>query len=297
MNPSASGVKGHIAPAPRIGVPFAAIPLDVKARRDVSPAAKLVFVTVANQARMRRGEVSNLTNRQISDRAGLSVAAVRRGLDQLETIGLVRRLYGDSKRTRLGVAVAYQPVLGVAQIEQPSRTGVAQARQPGCSASPSGGCARRATDLLRGGEEHSEKVPRPQGRGDSDAALRVASGPEAARYLRLCIEAGRRGEPMPSPPIPSGPAGTPQDAVTSRTAPTGVPAVARPATAKPALSASRACSPALAVHPDAASREVTRMIRGLAEGLKSPDVGRRRVGPTQLARQLAELRRRHGRRQ
>jgi hypothetical protein len=46
-----------------------------------------------------------------------------------------------------------------------------------------------------------------------------------------------------------------------------------------------------------ATAEVGRMVKALGERLKSDDVGRRRVGPAKLARQLAELRRRHGRKE
>jgi hypothetical protein len=324
-------VKAVVRTSPRIGVPFAPIPLDVKARRDVSPAAKLVFATVANQARMRKGDVSSLTNRRISDRAGLNVASVRRALDQLEALGLVRRLFGDSKRIRLGIAVSYSPA-EVAQGRATSIPGVAQGAQPGCSPAPQGGCAPRATDLLRSGEEHPKTVSRSG--WEDDPASRVASGPEAAAYLRACIEAGRKGLQPPPPPAPAKAIQASQDGPTDPPAPIPAPAADRPATAKPAASTATIANAAqpktagdrtdsthhaqrmtAANHrPDSGFRPcntvstyspmvpasdvmatVRRMVGGLAEGLKAEDLGRRRVGPKRLAAQLAEVRRRHGR--
>lgn len=316
-------VQSLVRTSPRIGVPFAPIPLDVKARRDVSPSAKLVFATVANQARMRKGDVSNLTNRRISDRAGLNVASVRRALDQLEALGLVRRLFGDSKRIRLGIAVSYSPA-EVAQGRAASNPGVAQAAQGGCSPAPQVGCAPCATDLLRSGEERSKTIlPSLGGEEDLEAAALFAElGPAA--YLRAMIAKGREaaGKPAPSP-APAEPARTSQHEPTPPALPKAAPVADRPATSQPAASpatarrvepctaprtivacatnviatpaAPRTYSPAPCVSPNQVAAAVARMTRGLAEGLKAEDVGRRRVGPKRLAAQLAEVRRKHGR--
>jgi hypothetical protein len=253
------GVKAAARPTPRIGVPFAPIPLDVKARRDVSPAAKLVFATLANQARLRRAEVSNLTNRRIAERAGLSVAAVRRALDELEARGLARRLFGESKRIRLGIAVTYAPA-GVAQPgATPPADGVAHRAQPGCSTPPDGGCAPAATDLPRTSEERPETISPALGDEDREAAALFAQlGP--AGFLRAMVAKGR------------------EEAAAAKAAP-------RP--------------PATRVLPppppsqDAIRAAVGSMVGSLAEGFAAGRPGRR-MSPRQLQAQLAEVRRRYG---
>jgi DNA-binding MarR family transcriptional regulator len=282
-----SEVKAGPRP-PRIGVPFAPIPLDLASRRDLSAAAKLVFATLANQARMRRGEVSNLTNRRISDRTGLGVATVRRALDRLEALGLVRRLFGDSKRVRLGVAVTYSPA-EVAQGCATSKPGVAQAAQRGCSPAPQVGCAPGATDLLRTGEEPPKTVSAPLSEEDAEEAARFAQlGP--AGYLRAMIEAGRKGGCK----IPA-----PVRVVDTPPAPPVSHAGEKPAkgvheTDTPAKGTRQVGPPPAGPRYDDPGRQVRVMVEQLASGLMVGRVSPRRLSPQALQRQLAEVRRRHG---
>jgi hypothetical protein len=167
-------------------------------------------------------------------------------------------------------------------------------------------------------------LPSQGGEDDPEAAALFASlGP--AKYLQAMIAKGREeaaarsaGRPVPSP-APAEASQTSQDKPTDSPALIPAPVTDRPATAKPAASPAmprreeprttprtaveapspppspRTYSPAPIVPPDDVMAMVARMTRGLAEGLKAEDVGRRRVGPKRLAAQLAEVRRRHGR--
>ncbi len=120
--------------------------------------------------------------------------------------------------------------------------------------------------------------------------------------------ANTQGQAPPPPPVPAEAVRAPQDGASTQPGLSSVPVADRPATAKPAASPSTIrreeprrqpttnVTPVPCVPPDDVLAMVARMTRGLAEGLKAEDLGRRRVGPAKLARQLAELRRRHGRR-
>lgn len=261
-----SEVKAGPRP-PKIGVPFAPLPLDVMRSRDLSPAAKLTFMALANHARMRRGEVSNLTNRRLAEATGQSEAAVRRGLDELESAGLIRRLFGTSQRVRVGVAVTYAPAeVAQGRSTQPAET-VAPSPQPGC-AGPATGCAPAPTDLLRTGEETPKTAPILPLVEDPGTPPDPAT---AAAYLRACVEAGRRGVEPPPPP--------------SR----GDRMRTEPAAPPPTVA-----SPPPGPRLDDPRREVARMIDQLAHGFTARPTGPRRLSPQQLARQLAEVRRKHG---
>jgi len=206
MSPAPAGVKGTARPqskstppnqpAPKIGVAFAAVPLDVLKNRNLSPSARLAFAALANQARMKRGEVSTYTNRKLAEAAGLSVAAARRALDELEAAGLIRRLFGPTKRIRLAVAITYQPAGEVAQPSATQPGGVAQPERQGCAPGSPEVAQPGATDLLRGGEKDSES-PSLAHQGAEEPN---PDGPAAAAYLRACVTAARLGLEMPAPP-------------------------------------------------------------------------------------------------
>jgi DNA-binding transcriptional ArsR family regulator len=119
----------QVKPVPSIGVPFVPIPHEIAQRRDISSLAKLVFSVVANHARMRRGDSSPMTNAQIADAVGASVSAVRRALDELESVGLIERRFGASERVRESVAITFRP----GQVARPCATPAAPAEQPGCA--------------------------------------------------------------------------------------------------------------------------------------------------------------------
>lgn len=197
----------QVKPTPKIGVAFAAIPLDVLRSRNLSPAARLAFAALANHARMKRGEISTLTNRRLAEGAGLSIAAARRALDELEAAGLVRRLFGPSKRIRVGVAVTYQPTGEGCSQPATSPKGVAQVAPLGCSPRSPKGCAPVASDLVRRQEEIQESVSLPTQETEDnpeDAALFAQLGP--AGYLRMMVAKGKQTaapKPATPPPAPS----------------------------------------------------------------------------------------------
>jgi len=251
---------GCVKTAPKIGVPFAPLPLDVMRSRVLSPAAKLTFMALANHARMRRGEVSNLTNPRIADATGMSEAAVRRGLGELEAAGLVRRVYGASQRVRIGVAVTYAPA-EVAQARATRPETVARTPQSGCAPATSG-CAPSATHLLRTEELSKTGSFLPLGEEGGE----VPDGPTAARYLRAMVAKGRERPPAEAPAA--------------------------------ALRVPNLGNSGPRPSQDDARREVERMAGSLFKDARraawGPSPGRRRMTPAEIERQLAEVRRKYG---
>lgn len=99
----------HVKPFPKIGVPFAALPLDILRRSDLSASAKMIFQAIANNARMKRGSVSTWTNADIAAEVGMTASGVRRPLGELEAAGLIQRAYDDSGRVRESIVITYDP--------------------------------------------------------------------------------------------------------------------------------------------------------------------------------------------
>lgn len=69
---------------------FVALPSEILRRVDVSDAAKLLVAVILDAARGSRS-VCRLTNAALAARLGKSVAAVKRPLAELESLGLIRR--------------------------------------------------------------------------------------------------------------------------------------------------------------------------------------------------------------
>ncbi len=307
----AGGVKPPLEksappPPPRIAFQFRALPCATSASREISQSAKLLHAALLDAAR-RKGSCT-YTNRSLGAMIGRSPATVKRLLSELEAAGLARRDLVAGGRVRSGV-VPFAP--GVAHSRDGGQTAVAQSRPPGGSPSAPGVAHSRSASIQSPIQNDIPDAARSSLGGAEDAASRVASGPEAAAYLRACIQAGRRGEPMPPPPAfansqnaapvagpdprfpdswntgdaaGSGPRFVNLDNTGGATPPDGAPP--RPIMIHDVPS----------VPPVAFTAEVGRMVKALGERLRSEDVGRRRVGPKKLARQLAELRRRHARR-
>jgi hypothetical protein len=260
---------------------------------------------------------------------GCCTMTVKRALATLEAAQLVRRETTAEGRVRTGIVVTWD---GVEHRCSTERMALEHPRSRG-GTSPFQGVEHRCSTNQSPIQSEISDADRSSLGGEEDPASRVASGPEAAAYLRACIEAGRKGLQPPPPPAPAEPARASQDEPTPPALPYSAPVADRPATAKPAASTTTIpnvdqrkaevgrgetprharCMTAVTPRPESGFRNrgtvshpvptvpasdvmatVRRMVGGLAEGLKAEDVGRRRVGPKRLAAQLAELRRRHG---
>ena len=178
----------HVKPVPTIGVPFAAIPLDVMRRKDLTPLAKLVFSAVANQARMRRSDESTLSNAQIAAAVGMTASGVRRPLDELEAAGLIRRQYGASERVRDAIRITYSPAEVVTPAPTPTAAAASQ-RQPGCGPSANHVSAAAPPPLSKSGK-HSrirfDFFPQGEGRKEpsrSQGATRLFVGDDGPSKL------------------------------------------------------------------------------------------------------------------
>lgn len=94
---------------PTIGFQFCPCPVELLRRNDVSPAGKLLFMVLLDSARGSRSGMSKLCNATLGARIGKSASEAGRHLAELESLGLVRREYGPSKRIRAGVAITWVP--------------------------------------------------------------------------------------------------------------------------------------------------------------------------------------------
>lgn len=81
---------------------FVALPSEILRRVDVSDAAKLLVAVILDAARGSRS-VCRLTNAALAARLGKSVAAVKRPLAELESLGLIRRDTLAGGRVRTGI--------------------------------------------------------------------------------------------------------------------------------------------------------------------------------------------------
>lgn len=244
--------------------------------------ARSTFVLILDNAK-DRGWTSRLSNATIGKILGRCPMTISRALRRLEAAGLVRRELIAGGRVRTGIAVTWAGVrrddlTGHPAVRREGLTGSARALE-GLGAS---------ADLIR-----SPTQSRPSDGGDSLST----GGKEAADYLRRCVESAKRGEPMPEPPGPlAGAAPSPAFANRETEPPTGgcaTPPASPTARGVGGIPLSPAPTPT--APPDAFLPSVGRMVAALGERLKADDVGRRRVGPAKLARQLAQVRRRHGR--
>lgn len=210
----------EVKSTPSIGVPFAPIPHEILQRRDISSLAKLVFAVIANQARMRRGDSTPMTNAQIAAAVGASLAAVRRALDELEAVGLIDRQYGASERVRASIRVTFDPDR-VAQGRATHPSQVARVEQPGCASASEGVAHQRATPLNTKNEEPEKSVvldsrgtePKPSP-AEVAAAMRAMVG---GRFAVMLFDAqpdpepeGPEVPPAPTPRPPTPPTPNPQ---------------------------------------------------------------------------------------
>jgi hypothetical protein len=293
---------------------------DVKLPR----TARAVFALVLDNARRRAGSC-RLSNGVMARILGCCPMTIGRALAALEAAGLVRRELSHGGRVRSGILVTWDGVQQPCLTERPC----VQHERPRGSTSVLKGVQHSCGTNQSPIQNETSDADRPSLEGGEDpeaAALFASLGP--AKYLQAMIAKGREeaaarsaGKPAPSP-APAKAIQASQDGPTDPPAPISDPAADRPATAKPAASpttirreeprpaprtvvksasaapaAPRTYAPTPYVPVDQVAATIARMTRGLAEGLKAEDVGRRRVGPKRLAAQLAEVRRKHGRRE
>jgi hypothetical protein len=236
--------------APRIGVAFAALPLDVASRSDITPLAKVVFAVVSNHARIRRGDASTMTNAQIAKACGVSVPGIRRAVAELVSKGLFVACYRDeAKRIRDAIQVTYTAA-EVDASTSTQRASTVESEQPGCCSGIQGVDARTTTPLSTKNEEpeRTGSLALDSGEKTPDPDDRIATPQEAAEFMRALIRGGKPtlpdttadepkvvancGTPAPRPATTPRPTPTPLPSPTSIRMPTlpgsgGVPNVAR----------------------------------------------------------------------
>lgn len=283
MNPLPAGVKGTAAPL-RIPYQFRALPCETTSSRAISQSAKILHAVLLDAGR-RKGACT-LTNRTLGGMIGRSPATVKRLLAELEAAGLARRELSAGGRIRSGVVpiapdsrVGEITKSGVAHSQATERIGVAQSRSEGGSSSAPGVAHSRSASIQSSSQNESPDGVSQQLVGNN----RPVSGTAAADYLKACVAAARAGRPMPEFPD------------LGKTQPTGGCTVPPPSPKGIPIQDTPAPTPM--APPDAFMPSVGRMVASLGERLKAESVGRRRVGPKRLAAQLAEVRRRHGRRE
>ena len=283
--------------------------------------ARDVFALVLDNARSRGGPC-RLTNAVMARVLGCSAPTIKRALAALETAGLIRRETIAQGRIRLCIHVTWD---GVDHRRSTVQTTVDHSRPGGGSPTIRGVDHPRSTNQspIQSGDQTGPILPM-EGEDPEEAALYAALGP--AKYLQAMIAKGKAeaaarkpGTPAPCPapvvastPETAAPSALPaeaprpsQDGPSTRPPVSPDPATDRPTKATPAPSPAMSrrkearpnpravVMPSPCVPPDQVAAMVGRMVNGLASCLKSEDVGRRRVGPVRLARQLAEVRRRH----
>ncbi len=197
MDPIRSEVKSPVHASPRIAYQFRPLPCETAASREVSQSAKLLHAVLLDAA--RKGGACALTNRSMGARIGRSRATVKRLLAELETAGLARRELVAGGRVRSAV-VPFAP--GVAHSRSAVQTTVAHSRTGGGSLPPPGVAHSRAASIQRPFQKELSDADRSSLGESEDAATQVCSGPEVAAYLRACMDAVRRGQPTPEPPLP-----------------------------------------------------------------------------------------------
>lgn len=305
IRPAPAGVKAAArpdsTPTRQIQFAFRADPVALDELR-LDPTARDLMVLILDNARLRGGR-SRLSNGTMGRILGRCAMTISRALGRLQTAGLIRRDLAAGGRVRMGIVVTWQAA-------QPERLTVqTELRRERLTSSTSASKGVRRERLTDQSPIQSEITDADRsalgGEEDSEAAALFAElGPAA--FLKAMIAKGREaaGKPAPSP-APAEAVQAPQDVPTPLDLPKAAPVADRPAMAKPAASTPTirreeprqaprtAVVPVPCVPPDDVMATVRRMVGGLAEGLKAPDVGRRRVGPKRLAAQLAEVRRRH----
>ena len=260
-----------VAPHAGVGFQFVAIPAQLLRAGDLSFGAVVLLGVVADAARQNRSGLCKLSNASLAFRIGRSESEVGRYLLELEAAGLVAREFGRSKHVRLGVRLTW--------LEQvPESQGTASVQVPEHRKASPSEVPNRVPGLLGNALERA-----PQNLPSDGGTSPSTGGKEAADYLKACVAAARRGEPMPEPP-----GGACSNWATSPQAETA-----------PAKGINSPDTPSATptAPPDAFLPSVGRMVASIADRLRSEDVGRRRVSPAKLARQLAVMRRRHGRRE
>jgi len=263
MNATPPGVKGG-ARRPSVGFQFVAVPAQLLRAGDLSFGAVVLLGVVADAARQNRSGLCKLANATLAERIGRSESEVGRYLLELESAGLARREFGRSKHVRLGVRVTWaEPV--------PDVPGTSSVQVPRLQ-EPGPWTPGIAVPDVPGPIQNLPQNPSQTGpilpNGEEDPESRVPDGPTAARLLRAMIAKGReRQAARPDAPVSA---------------------------AGPVFAHARKTSPPSGPRQDSPRREVARMIDQLAVNFTASRSGPRRLSPQQLARQLAEVRRRHG---
>jgi hypothetical protein len=287
----------YVKSVPPIGVPFAPIPLDVMRRSDLTPAAKLVFAALANDARMRRGDASAWTNAQVAEAVGMTASGVRRPLDELEDAGLIRRAYGETERVRASVAITYAALEVGAPASTPA-SNLDVERQPGRRPSAKGVGAPASTLLSTKNEERERSPSFSTSGGEGDPDPKPTSE-EIAACLRAMVagtfdpalfEAKADAPPAPPGPTPApdAPAARPPDRPQAR------PNAPEPPRPRPAPVGSAPPRPRPAPAKDAAPiglPDLATMCRRVGYSAVAA-IARARPPRKSAAEQIAELRRR-----
>lgn len=273
MDPTSLGVKGT-GTAPRIPYQFRPQPAGVPG---LSPTELVVFTAILDDAK-RRAWRSRISNAALAAIVGRTTMTVKRCLAALEGRGLIRREMIAGGRIRLAIHVTWEGVEHrVSTVQEASGTPPFHARNIGVPPLEHGGSTIQSP---------------PQSRSTDGGRCPEFGRPETpavgAAYLKACVAAAKAGEPMPEPPGFANYEGVPPSMTRefASDAPSG---------GSVEFNGTPRMTPT--VPADVFVPSVGRMVAALGERLKAESVGRRRVGPKRLAAQLAEVRRRHGRRE
>lgn len=258
-------VKATAPPRPRqIPFSFRADPVALDGLR-LTRTARAVFALVLDNARSR-GWRSRLSNGTMGRVLGCCDMTIGRALLALERAGLIARDFTHGGRVRTGIRVTWDA------LQQPCGT------ERACVQQERGTGPTSAWDGVQQSCGTNQSLPQS---GDQTGILPLVEDPgtppdpaTAARYLRACIEAGRKGAPQPPPP--------------SRVQPAPPPAP------DPVFANSQNAAPPSGPRQDSPRGEVARMLDQLASNFTTGRLASRRLSPQALARQLGEMRRRHG---
>lgn len=265
---------------------------------DLDATARAAFVLILDNAKSR-GWRSRLSNSTIGRILGRCPMTISRALGRLEAAGLILRELAAGGRIRTGILVTWEGV------RREGRTGSPSVRREDLTgpALASEGLGARAELIRSDIQSRDQAGPPPSIEEDSEEAARLAElGP--ARYLRMCIEAGRRGGgPAVPTSSPGGGADKPTPLPTSRGMTVSPPASTMTSTAVVPATVDRVVlngGSTPEVSQDDVRREVERMaglvFKDARRAAWGPPPGRRRMTPAELQRQLAEVRRKYGRR-